>query len=270
MALVLALVCSTNIVRADELIVADGTTTNEMLPIYGYYADTRFTNQFIYPAADLADMADGTIKGVTFHSFLETLTFNGSGQITVKLAEVEQTTLSALLTPDFTTVYVGGFNVADYELPLAFSADYTYNGGNLLVQIELTKTASNYPASSFLGINSDGSGLCKYQTYGSGSVVNFLPKATFSYEAGAPVTCDKPLDIIINDADIEPTGVMLTLAGINNATIEIKRAADTEWTVKETEFNGPSWGIGTLEPNTTYDVRIKNVCGTSWRLCRLD
>ena len=177
------------------------------------------------------------------------------------MAEVEGTTLSGLLTPDFTTVYVGAFNVVDYELSLAFSADYTYNGGNLLVQVELTKTASNYPASSFLGVVSDGSGWIKYQTYGSGSAVNFLPKATFTYEAGAPVTCDKPLDIIINDADIEPTGVMLTLAGINNATIEIKRSADTEWTVKETEFNGPSWGIGTLEPNTSYDVRVKNVCG---------
>ena len=30
------------------LTVADGTATNEYLPIYGYYADTGFKNQFIY------------------------------------------------------------------------------------------------------------------------------------------------------------------------------------------------------------------------------
>ncbi len=153
---------------ADELTVADGSATNEYLPIYGYYADTRFQNQFIYPAADLDDMSGGTITGLTFHSSAATLTFNGSPAITVKLAEVEQTTLSGILSPEFTTVYVGAFNATSNLLTLNFSNSYTYEGGDLLVQIELTSTASNWPTSSFYGISSSASGWTHYQVYGSG------------------------------------------------------------------------------------------------------
>lgn len=194
--LLTAMLCGlTNRAWGADLTVADGSATNEYLPIYGYYADTRFKNQFIYPAADLDEMSGGTITGLTFHSSAATLTFNGSPAITVKLAEVEQTTLSGILSPEFTTVYVGAFNATSNLLTLNFSNSYTYEGGDLLVQIELTSTASNWPTSSFYGISSSASGWTHYQVYGSGYSQGFLPKATFTYEPGAPVTCPKPTDL---------------------------------------------------------------------------
>lgn len=44
--------------RAQEtLTVYDGTTTNQYVPLYGYYADTQGTiSEFIIPAETLADI----------------------------------------------------------------------------------------------------------------------------------------------------------------------------------------------------------------------
>ena len=59
--LVLALLGVVNSVSADELTVYDGTTTNQYIPTYGYYADTQGQlSEFMIPAADLATLYGST------------------------------------------------------------------------------------------------------------------------------------------------------------------------------------------------------------------
>ena len=48
--------------RADELTVCDGTTTNNYIPVYGMYVDTNgCQSEFVIPADDLTAMAGNEI-----------------------------------------------------------------------------------------------------------------------------------------------------------------------------------------------------------------
>ncbi len=190
--------------HADELTVADGTDTNEYLPVYGWYADTGFKNQFIYSSSRLSGIPEGsTISGISFYSATSTLIVGTTAKIVVRIAEISNTTFSSATyyTPTFTEVYNGNFNTlttsgSDKLLVLNFSSEYEYNGGNLLVEVQLSPKGSSAPNSSFYGISDTGNGLNGYNaSYSNKSIRNFLPKATFTYTAAAPVTCAKPFDL---------------------------------------------------------------------------
>ena len=53
---------------AETLTVAEGSATNEYVPIYGFYWDTGFKNTMVYPASMLSDMSGGTINSITFYA----------------------------------------------------------------------------------------------------------------------------------------------------------------------------------------------------------
>ena len=131
----------TNSAWADELTVADGSATHAELPIYGYYADTGFKNQFVYSSSLLSGIASGTtITGISFYSATSTLSVGTTAKIVVRLAEISESTFSSAsyFTPSFTEVYNGNFNTlttsgSDKLLVLDFGENtYTYNGGNLM------------------------------------------------------------------------------------------------------------------------------------------
>ena len=55
--LMLSLMGFTQLRAQETLTVYDGTTTNQYVPLYGYYADTQGTiSEFIIPAETLADI----------------------------------------------------------------------------------------------------------------------------------------------------------------------------------------------------------------------
>ena len=85
-----------------------GTTTNQFVPIYGYYADFGCRTQFIIPAADLdEDMAGGEIQKLTFY-LNSSVTLNE--EFTVYLKEVSNTTFETAALEDWesmTAVYTG-------------------------------------------------------------------------------------------------------------------------------------------------------------------
>ena len=79
-------------VMADELTVANGTSTNAMVPIYPAYFDAvGTTGQVIYPKESLADMAGKPINSVKFF-FNKALSNSPAGAVLqVSLKEVEAT-----------------------------------------------------------------------------------------------------------------------------------------------------------------------------------
>ena len=266
-------------VRADELTVANGNSTNEYLPVYGWYADTGFKNQFIYSSGLLSDMADGTISSMAFYSATSTLTVGTTAKIIVRIAEVANTTFASAsyISPaSFTEVYNGIFNTlttsgSDKLLVIPFSVEYVYGGGNLLVEIQLSPKGTNAPNSSFYGISSTGNGLNGYNsTYSNIYIRNFLPKVTFTYESAAPVSCPKPSSL----AGLPTSG--------SSATITWKKkGAETSWNLQYSSNNGVSWttlnlttsnvivdGSGNcsyilsgLSAETTYKIRVQADCG---------
>ena len=252
----------------DELTAADGSTTNEYLPIYGYYADTGFKNQFIYSSSDLSTMNGGEITSIAFYSATSTLTYGTTAKIVVRLAEISSATFAsaAYLTPTMTEVYNGNFNTvttsgSDKLLVLDFSSAYVYNGGNLLVEVQLSPKGSSCPASSFYGISSTNNGLSGYGgTYANKYLRNFLPKVTFTYTAPEPPACDKPTGLSYDNVTASSVDLSWT-AGADEVAwnVAYKADGDADWTLVENVATNPYTLMG-LEALTDYQVKVQAVC----------
>ena len=163
-----------------EQTVADGTATSNQVPVYGLYTDTEGTkSQTIYPASMLSDIEGGVITGLTYYlstpaAAAWTATFE------VKVAEVEETafaTAEALNPATATTVFTGTLDATSSTMEILFNEPYTYNGGNLLVDIAVTETG-NFKSASFLGAESENSSFFNYSN--DSYTESFIPKTTFT------------------------------------------------------------------------------------------
>lgn len=261
LALVAALV--TLGLNAQEITVAEGTITSEHLPIYGFYGDTGFENQFIYPASLLADMEDTKIQSVLFYSANESAEFP-EGEVTVRMSEVDYTTFTDLVDASaFTVVYKGAFKVANGVLEFAFSAPFEYKGGNLLVDINLTKLSTKFPATSFYGIASSGNG---YNAYKAGSMTlgyvrDFLPKATFTYEINGGGACANPTKL---KGTATPDGAVFTWSGAEDVKhqycVVAHDAEPAGW--KDIDANVFTCTVTGLNAGTNYDFCLRADCGS--------
>ena len=210
--------------QATEMTVCDGTDTNNYVPIYGLYVDTDGTfGQMIYPADMLTDMVGKEITGVKFYS--SRINFSGATlQLGMAKAEkdnfddyeaIEGATPLCSITP----------NEGDTEMTFVFDEPYLYEGGNLMVQVLVTQIGT-WKGTSFYGVNMPYYySFYQYQSAWSSTPSKyheaFLPKATFTYEAGTtPVepteACAKPEGNFVNGQDFH--GVTVTLT--NNETAE--------------------------------------------------
>ena len=206
-----------------DLTVYDGTDQDDYLPLYGYYYDNKQVNQMIYPASALSSIAGKNITSMTFYS--PHIYFSG-GKYTVKVGETNQTAFSSMVrnTADLTAIVVSdtAATAGGTELTITFRTPFTYNGGNLLLDFEVT-TNGSYGSNHtyFYGVNQ--STNTGFNTHGNSSATvnsdgvytgtysglrQFLPKVTFTVEDNTPV---HDLGITLS----EPTAV---LAG-ENATI---------------------------------------------------
>ena len=81
------------------LTVADGSATNDLVPIYGLYADDYLRCQVVYPAADLVDITGGTITALTFYLSITASASWGSADFHVRLADqFAESTISSFST----------------------------------------------------------------------------------------------------------------------------------------------------------------------------
>ena len=178
------------------LTVADGTSTNGYVPIYGYWADAYLRCQTIYPAGTIAsgvtttDMTGGTITALTFYSS-NNVTY--SGTFVVKMTEVTATTLNGWAdVSSATTVYTGPMTIGSGVMQITLDNSYTYNGGNLLIEVGQTST-STYSSCSFYGVSASGASWQGYNSSSfsniTGSAQNFMPKVTFTFTGGSTVSC---------------------------------------------------------------------------------
>ena len=109
--------------KAQTLTVCDGTTTNNYIPIYGYWADAAQHNQMIYPATDLSVMNGKSITSMTFY-LSSGATGNDIGSWTVSLGETTETTLTGLDgTTSLTQVYSGAMTFDATAMTMSFEFD---------------------------------------------------------------------------------------------------------------------------------------------------
>ena len=177
--------------NADELTVFDGENVNTQTPFYAEWGDSPQKHEFIMPATELAAMKDGKITNMQFYCTSEKST--PSFELKIFMKEVEQTSLTDFIgDEDATTVYEGTLTIADSKWSIELSTPYEYKGGNLLIGVYTTKVG-NYTYLGFYGLKQELftalSGI-SYSGTDYTSVNNvtgsfqFLPKTTFTYEAG--------------------------------------------------------------------------------------
>ena len=173
--------------QAAELTVCDGEDTNGYVPIYGYYVDTEGTfGQMIYSADMLTDMVGAEITGVKFYT--PGINFSGA-TLQVGMAKAEKNDFEDYVAVEGATV-LGTLvpNVGDTEMTFVFDEPYVYEGGNLMIEVRVVETGT-WKGTQFYGVNTPYYySFYQYQSAWSSTPSKyheaFLPKATFTYEAG--------------------------------------------------------------------------------------
>ena len=166
----------------ETLLVCDGTTTNGYLPIAyaGAYGDSYPRHQMIYPAELLADMEGGKITGLTFYT--QQAIMCNQGSFNVLIGETTQTSYSsATAITGLTTVVTNRApQTGGTEFVVNFDNEYEYQGGNLVIEFYLNGKLYPYYASLYFY----GQTQTTTTGFSYGSTRTFLPKVTFTYEAG--------------------------------------------------------------------------------------
>ena len=161
------LLAVTGIVRADELTVNEGTSTNSYVPVYGFYADAYLKCEYVVPGDALVNMTGADISQMTYYAASPAAASWGDANFQVFMKEVDFTTISAFQGMDGATmVYEGSLDGTQSTMEITFSAPYHYNGGNLLIGIYNTVKGS-YKSISWEGETVDGA---SYQGYSYSSL----------------------------------------------------------------------------------------------------
>ena len=249
--------------NAYSITVNDGTTTNEYVPFYGYYADSDTKGQFIIPASTLQDIAYGTINKLTFYvnnSTSNTTFTNSSGtssEFEVYMGEVDNTTFDGTTFNDWTSLEkvmnAATLEVKDHMLVVTLDAPYQYMGGNLLIGFNET-TNGGYAHTYWYGVSATGASLGGNGT--SFSQKNFLPKTTFDYTPGVAPTCLKPTNLVAGTPDAHSVELSWTENG--EATQWQICVNDDETNLLLVDEN--PYTLTGLTGDTDYSVKVRAYC----------
>ncbi len=256
------------------LTVADGTTTNSYVPIYGLWADAYLRCQTIYPASTIdaavttMGMNGGTITGLTYYlSSPATAAWTGTWEVKLKEVPVTTTTLSAFLDmTDATTVYTGLLDGTSSTLTIEFTTPYTYQGGNLLVEVSQT-TKGNYKSAYFYG---ESVSNASWQGYNSsswssitGSVKDFIPKTTFTFTGGTPISCRPVQNLVVDAAQSTSSSLTLTWTDALNTGASYSVYDLSNNTVVQTGIAGNTYTVTGLSDNTSYTFGVEANCSAT-------
>ena len=255
----------------NTLTVADGTSTNSYVPVYGYYADAYLRSQIIYPASEIASctgttaMNNGSITEMKFYASQSSVSLDGSWEI--KMMETPAATLSSFVDmTGATTVYTGTVGITSNEMTITLTTPYTYNGGNLLVEFSQTSTSSAYPTTTFYGVNATGASVQGY-SYSSVSAISatgrdFMPKVTFTFTGGTTITCPAIQATSITSVDSVSATLAWTDTVNTGASYTIgyyTGSGDTSYTTSNTT----TATITGLDANTTYNYFVIVNCSST-------
>ncbi len=265
LALIVAMAFPANITAQTEtLVVANGTTTNSYVPVYGLYVDDYVRSQSVYPATMLVELTAGdTILGLTFFSSNSSVTWSGAS-FDVKLQEIADTTLSSsnFVEGSPITVYSGSLEISNNQMTVEFSTPYIYQGGNLLVEIVSTATGT-WSSCSFYGIDRLNASRQGYNASSVSSIIpsqrNFLPKMEITYAWGVPPTCFRVKDLtasIIDSNEITINWLDTLNYGASYNIAYWSASGDTAYTTSTDTFVT----IYNLNPATQYFFAVVPDC----------
>ncbi len=184
--------------------VANGSATSNNVPVRAGYQDYGWRTQMIYTGDMLGIDAGSQITSLTFYPGTNGINFSGS-TVQLKLGHTSSNnfgtssnTSTSQLTPSDLTLVATVSPTTDAsatEWVFTFDQPFTYNGGNLLVDLYCEGynhdgiSGSYSFSTSFYGESQTayqslyvvGTGSATPPTSKTGSNTQFLPKATFGY-----------------------------------------------------------------------------------------
>ncbi|MBR1549018.1 MAG: fibronectin type III domain-containing protein [Bacteroidales bacterium] len=236
----------------DSVTVANGTTTNEWLPIYGYYQERAQHNQVIYPADSLTALLGQGLTGMTFY-MSQTAGSNWGTTVTISLGTTTATTLSGLTTAsDLTQVWQGPVTGQTAIIHIDFDEGFSYTGDNLLLDVQTT--AGNYSRAYFYGVNLSGAGYVQYGS--STSAQGFVPKTTFTYSDN-PI-CSRPTNVAVSGITNSGATVSWNAGGSETQWVLLLNGEE----IASSPLSDSSYTFTTLDANTGYTVAVRALC--SW------
>ncbi len=247
--------------QANELTIGAGLSYASTSPICGLMADTEGTmSQTIYPAEMISEMQGGKITSVTFYTLADY--YNGYSSDENDYISFEDATIQlAFLETDemgFTekVAKVGATPVAttvpEYgETTMTFILDepFEYTGKNLLVECMVIE-AGEWGQTYFYGSAVEDYSCTYYwfddEEYEFHEGINaFLPKVTFTYEAGEVTPTDPSIILMLVDQEG------------NEVPVELAKGADGDYTTTYTfEYN--PWGAFVWDPALTEEENEAN------------
>jgi hypothetical protein len=248
--------------NAYTITLNEGTSTNEYVPVYGYYVDNYSKSQFIIPASDLVNIQGGEITALTFYASQSSINW-GNATFDVRLKVVNNTEFENTTLEDWDgmeSVYSGSLSVNNNTMTINFSTPFTYTEGNLMIGINQTANGA-YVSSYWYGVSQETyTALGGYlSNYGDNNIYRykFLPKVTIDYTPGAPSACPKPTNLIASEVSAHSAVLNWTENGTASAW-QICINNDEENLINVTST---SYTLTGLTAETTYNVKVRSVCG---------
>ena len=255
--------------RADELTVYDGTDTSTDVPFYGYGAKNGTRSQYIIPADQLTNVNGCDITKLTLYSSDQSKSFDEG--VTVYLKEVDYskfTTYPAVLE-DWSTmsaVYTGTIAVVNNQMVINFDSPYTYNGGNLMIGLQVTTWGTSYTFVYWYGVKQPAGTYDYYSLYNNAETdhswkdyvfrVTFAPKTTLTYEE-ASTSCPKPANLTASVSNSH-TATVTWESDFTSFNLRYKVASEENWTVVN-NLTTKSYTLSTLSPETSYKVQVQAI-----------
>ena len=236
-------------------VVADGSATNGMVPIYGYYADAYLRCQTIYPESMLTGIVGNDIYGITYYLTSPATGSWGNASFEVKIGTVGNSSFESAEWADvtsFTTVYTGALDGTASELTINFTSPWTYTGGNLLIEVNNT-VKGTYKTVTFAGMESENASLQNYSSTSLEAITatqrNFIPKTGFM----VPVSCAQPSDLAVVAGE---TTASISWTENGSATQWQYKLDDGDWvTIGENPYTIPG-----LTASTEYSIDLRAYC----------
>jgi len=244
----------------NTLTVANGTETNNYIPVYGYWADAMQQNQVIYPASMITQLQGQQITSMTFYPSGNPNW--GSITYTIRMAVVNDSVFATgtPMTGSMDIIYSGHVDIANDQLVFAFDDGFTYTGGHLI--FDLQTTPGSFVSNSFYGINTSyASSFYSYDSYGSVSTGTelFIPKTTFTYET--PETCIKPNNLQINTVTNSSASFSWHPLAAGTSSVAIGIPGDDISTLTWTTVADTFYTFTGLNAGTLYNAYVKTNCG---------
>lgn len=254
---------------ADELTVYDGTDTSTDVPFYGYGAKNGTRSQYIIPASQLTNVNGCDITQLTLYSSDTSKSFDEG--VTVYLKEVDYatfTTYPAVLEDwsSMSVVYTGTIAVVNNQMVISFDSPYTYNGGNLMIGLQVTTWGTSYAFVYWYGVNQPSGTYDYYSLYNNAETDHswksyvfrktFAPKTTLTYEE-SNATCPKPENLTASVTNSH-TATVTWESDFTSFNLRYKVSSEENWT-EVNNLTTKSYTLSTLSPETGYTVQVQAI-----------